>query len=239
MREEIFGGLRVRITGGLDREGGGHGPAVVLLHGFGAAGDDLVPLWRVLDVPREVRFVFPEAPLPLALGFGDARAWWMIDLERLERLQRGGVTFGDRAREVPAGMAEASAMVAALLDEVEARLAVPPGKLVLGGFSQGAMLSCDVALRGPRRLAGLVLMSGTLLAEHEWQPRMAAHQGLRVLMSHGDADPLLPLAASVRLRDLFVAAGLEVRFLPFPGQHEIPGRVLDELSVFLGETLAG
>ena len=89
MREAIFGGLRVRITGGSDREGGrkGEGPTVVLLHGFGAPGDDLVPLWRVLDVPREVRFVFPAAPLPLDMGYGDARAWWLIDMERIERAQ--------------------------------------------------------------------------------------------------------------------------------------------------------
>jgi predicted esterase len=52
----------------------------VLLHGFGAPGDDLLPLAEALDLP--VRFVFPAAPLELGMGgfYGDSRAWWMLDL---------------------------------------------------------------------------------------------------------------------------------------------------------------
>ena len=81
MRELKLGTLTAHVTGGTDREGGGTGPVVVLLHGYGAPGTDLVPLWRELAVPREVRFVFPEAPL--ALGNG-GRAWWQLDMARLQ-----------------------------------------------------------------------------------------------------------------------------------------------------------
>ncbi|MBW2213652.1 MAG: hypothetical protein JRF48_04305, partial [Deltaproteobacteria bacterium] len=79
MREERFAGITVRLTGGEDREGGGDGPLVVLMHGFGAPGTDLVGLWRVLDVPSSMRFAFPEAPHEIPGMFG-ARAWWMLDL---------------------------------------------------------------------------------------------------------------------------------------------------------------
>src|SRR5262245_45871791 len=83
MKDAIIGGGRVKLAGGTDREGGGEGPLVVLLHGFGAPGDDLVPLFRQLDVPRSVRFAFPEAPIDLGELVGPAyaggRAWWMID----------------------------------------------------------------------------------------------------------------------------------------------------------------
>ena len=71
-------------TGGDDDRGGGDGPAVVLCHGFGAPGDDLVPLAEVLSAPPRTRFFFPEAPLALPAPYGDARAWWMLDLLRLE-----------------------------------------------------------------------------------------------------------------------------------------------------------
>ena len=47
MRVETYGGLDVYVAGGPDREGGGNGPVVILLHGFGAPGDDLVSLWRM------------------------------------------------------------------------------------------------------------------------------------------------------------------------------------------------
>ena len=68
MRQEKLGGLIVRMTGGTDGRGGGNGPAVVLLHGYGAPGDDLVVLSDYLDAPAGTRFLFPEAPLPMPLG---------------------------------------------------------------------------------------------------------------------------------------------------------------------------
>ncbi len=88
MRRETLSGLSVTITGGTDREGGGDGPLVVLLHGFGAPGEDLVPLFRQLNVPSEVRFAFPAAPVDLRAklgpGYAGGRAWWMIDTAALE-----------------------------------------------------------------------------------------------------------------------------------------------------------
>ena len=59
MRTTTLGQLTVHLTGGTDREGGGDGPLVVLLHGFGAPGTDLVPLWRELRAPPGTRFAFP------------------------------------------------------------------------------------------------------------------------------------------------------------------------------------
>lgn len=240
MRQEMLGGLRTTIAGGVDREGGGNGPAVVLLHGFGAPGTDLVSLYRQLSVPREVRFVFPEAPLDLAEELGPgavppgARAWWMIDVEALQRSMMTGERR-DRSRERPAGLDAARARVLALLEEMEHRLDVPSDRIVLGGFSQGAMLGLDVALRTDRPLSGLVLMSGTLIAADEWSPLMPQRRGLKVLQSHGRADQLLPWASAERLSGLLRDAGLDVRFLPFNGGHAIPDSVVDALGRFIAE----
>ena len=225
------------IAGGDDREGGGEGPAVVLLHGFGAPGADLVPLFRVIAAPRGTRFLFPEAPLELANGFGDSRAWWMIDIAALDRAIRTGVPR-DMTQDVPEGMPEARAKVRAMLDEAAAALAIPEGGLVLGGFSQGGMLALDVALHDPRPLAGLAILSGTLLAEPEWTPRMKDRKGLPVLQSHGQRDELLSFGFAERLRDLMKEAGLDVTWVPHRGGHEIPGPVVDALSEFLGRVLS-
>lgn len=224
-----FGGLDVVL-----RERGGHpeanGPLVVLLHGFGAPGDDLVPLGQVLSAPKGTRFAFPAAPIDLGPGFFGGRAWWHIDLDA--RMRAGGRRD---VREVPEGLAEARAAVDAALGELVAALAPPA--LVLGGFSQGAMLALDVALHSPRPLAGLALLSGTHIAAAEWAPRLAARRGLPVFMSHGRDDELLPFALSEGLRDALVAAGLAVQWVPFGGGHTIPERVLDGLGAFLDETL--
>lgn len=240
MKTVRLGELDARIAGGTDREGGGDGPVIVLLHGFGAPGDDLVPLWRVLDVPKGTRFVFPAAPLELAYayGMGDARAWWMIDMVALDAAVREG-RFRDLGKEVPEGLAEARAKVSGLLDAVVAQLSPPSGKVLLGGFSQGAMLALDVALHEPERaLAGLALMSGTLLAEAEWAPRMKARAGTKVVQSHGTFDPLLPFAVAEKLRDRMSEAGMAVDFVPFRGAHEIPPVVLERVGRLAREVLA-
>jgi phospholipase/carboxylesterase len=231
-RIERMGGLEVAIHGGPDGRGGGDGPVVVLLHGFGAPGNDLVPLARVLALPSEVRWVFPAAPLPLEMPFLDARAWWMIDLERLERAVATG-REGDFAREEPAGLAEANAHLIALLDEIQTRLGVGGERIVLGGFSQGAMLALDVAVRSNRRLAGLCLLSTTLLCEEVWTPILDRLRGTPVFQSHGTLDPLLPFGAAQRLRELMLTARVEVEWVAFRGGHELPGAVLDALRAFL------
>lgn len=234
MRTETFGGLRVRIVGGDDREGSGDGPAIVLLHGFGAPGDDLVSLWRVIDAPRGTRFVFPEAPHSLP-GFADGRAWWMIDLASIEQAMTRGQPR-DLSREVPDGMSEAHASVVAMLGDLDRTL--HPSKVVLGGFSQGAMLSCDVALRTSLPLAGLVMLSGTYVAEDEWRPLMPNRKGLPVFESHGREDRLLPFAQAERLRTALNDAGLPMTWSPFRGGHEIPAQVVAGLGTFLRGVLA-
>lgn len=236
MRIETWKGLRVHIAGGSDREGGGDGPAVVLLHGYGAPGDDLAALWRVLRVPRGTRFVFPEAPLTLPQYGSLARAWWHIDIEAIQRAASSG-QVRDRSREEPAGLAEAHAAVNELLDHVQERLSVSPQRLVLGGFSQGAMLSCDVALRGGRALAGLVLLSGTLICSEVWSAAASARRDLPVFQSHGRRDEILPWEGAVALRELWQQAGVTLDFVPFQGGHEIPPVVLQQLGEFLTRIL--
>jgi phospholipase/carboxylesterase len=220
-RTEIAG-LTTRIVGPADAK-----LTVILMHGFGAPGDDLVGLAPYLQAP--VRFVFPEAPLELGGLYGDSRAWWLLDLARLEQqLASGGSVI--RSAEIPEGLAPARDHVLKLAAAIEARF---PGPLVLGGFSQGAMLALDVALHRDTKPAGLLLMSGTLLAEPVWGPRFASLAGVRVLMSHGRSDQLLPFSAAETLRDKLRGAGATVEWVPFAGGHEIPPVVIDSASKFL------
>jgi phospholipase/carboxylesterase len=236
MRRVRLADLDVRIAGGTDREGAGEGPVVILLHGFGAPGDDLVPLWRVLAVPAGTRFVFPEAPIDLGGPYAGGRAWWWIDLD--ERMRRQALGERRDIAEVPEGLDTARAQVDALLDAVERELRPPPGKIVLGGFSQGAMLALDEALRSSRPFAGLVLLSGTHLAAREWEARMELRRGLPVYMSHGQSDELLPFSIAEGLRNALVAHGMLVEWVPFRGGHGIPSNVVDGVSAFLGRVLA-
>lgn len=222
----------------VHREGDGGDALVVLLHGFGAPGDDLVPLAPLVDAPPGTVFAFPEAPLelPPPYALGNARAWWMIDLAAVERALAAGQPRA-LADEVPEGLADARAAVVEALDAMQADLGIPPERTVLGGFSQGAMLSVDVALHTDRPFAGLVVLSGNLLAAREWTPRMPARAGLPVFQSHGEHDPLLPFAGAEALRDALRDAGVPVEWVAFPGGHEIGAPALDGASAFVRRVL--
>jgi phospholipase/carboxylesterase len=204
---------------------------VVLMHGFGAPGDDLVGLAEMLDVPEGTTFVFPEAlhalsELPTLRVLGDGRAWWPIDFERrASAIERGALH--ELLREEPPGLARAREAVLRMLDSL------PRERLVLGGFSQGAMLAADVALRSDVKLDGLVLLSGTIIAEDEWRARLASRAGLPVFQSHGTDDPLLPYAIAEQLRDALVAAGMSVTFDSFDGGHGIPPATMKRLGEWL------
>lgn len=237
MRTLQVAGLTVRLAGGTDREGGGTGPLVVLLHGYGAPGDDLVPLYRVLDVGRAVRFAFPEAPLsPPEVAMFGGRAWWPIDVAALQRAAAEG-RARDRTQETPPGLSAAREQLDHVLEALVQELSVPERQLVLGGFSQGAMLACDVALHTQRPLAGLILLSTTLLNRDVWQPLMAARAGLPVLQTHGVQDPLLAYEFATELRDLLQNEGLAVQWLQFRGGHELPPDVMDAVARFVRKVI--
>lgn len=225
-------------------EGGAGKPGllVVLCHGFGAPGEDLVglapELVRLAPSLGSARFVFPEAPLSLGdMGWGDARAWWMIDLAR-HAATLGSEPSPSWRREIPEGLPQARRLLTAAVDVALRDAGLGYDRLVLGGFSQGAMLATDLALRLDEPPAALVALSGTLITEEEWTSRAPRRKGLRVLQSHGRQDPILTFRGAEALRDLLTGAGLQVEFVPFAGDHTIPPQALERLSALLAELVA-
>jgi phospholipase/carboxylesterase len=221
---QLWGGLKVaRVSDMREDERGGS--AVVVLHGWGAPGDDLVPLAEALQRPG-VRFFVPAAPLP---EMGGGRAWWHLDPNaRPPHASTDQLPPGFRPN--PAVVAVRAA-VQTLLATVVDRYA--PASLALAGFSQGAMLSIDVALAGAPGVDLVVAMSGVLLmdsvsaltAPHPTRPRF--------LLTHGRRDPVVPFPNGDRCRELLEKHGFSVTWRPFDGGHEIPPPVLADVVRFL------
>ena len=213
--------------------------AVVLCHGFGASGTDLVPLaHELLDrapaLGSNVRFIFPAAPLALPAFGGEARAWWPIDFEAAVAARASGPQGRAAMRvRLPEGLVQSRRQLAACVQAVGQTSGLPMSRLVLGGFSQGAMVTTDLALRQDEAPAALVILSGTLIAETEWRARAGRRKGLAVLQSHGRQDPILPFQDAVALHELLQEAGLSVDFLPFDGGHTIPEEALERLGTLL------
>lgn len=203
------------------------GPTVVLCHGFGAHMHDLAPLAPELGEER-FRFVFPQAPVALP-GYPAGRAWFPREERELE-LFATGAAFSDLAALDPPGLAQSATELAELLDS----LRLEPETTVVGGFSQGAMIACELVFGNHwGRPAGLLVLSGSLIAEQRWRAAVSAAAGLPVFQSHGDADPILPPEQAAALGSLLRDGGAAYRFERFRGGHAIPGTVVGSVGEFL------
>ncbi|HZZ34107.1 MAG TPA: alpha/beta fold hydrolase, partial [Caulobacteraceae bacterium] len=176
--------------------GGAPGSIVILIHGYGSNGEDLIglaPYWRAA-LPHTL-FVSPNAPYPCP-GAPGGFQWWSV----------GG---GDRS----SGLKAAAPILDAFIDGELARHGLSDGNLALVGFSQGTMLALHVGPRRPRRIAGIVGFSGMLIDDPADPPATRPP----VLLIHGDADPMIPIAAFHHARDGLARQGFELTTHVSPG----------------------
>jgi phospholipase/carboxylesterase len=216
-------GLTIHLRGGTDGRGGGDGPLVLLLHGYGAPGNDLVGLAHELHVASSIRFAFPEAPLVVPDGGApDApgRAWWDINMMQLQM----GRLVGDYTaleNQLSAGLDEILPRTSALLEAIVKDMRVEPHRMVIGGFSQGAVLALHTALAMQTRPAGVLVMSGTRVRSEFVKTEACRFPGLPAVVSHGEFDPILPFNLGRQLSTDLREAGWQVDWASFRGGHGI------------------
>ncbi len=210
----------------------------VLCHGFGAPGEDLVGLAQELlqatQAEEQVQLIFPAAPLSLDdQGMPGGRAWWLLSISRLIAAMEEG-RFEQVRAEVPEGIDSARELLTETIQTALERVKLTENQLMLGGFSQGAMLAVDVACRGlAKPPAALTLYSGALICEKFWTQSVSNLAGCKIFQSHGKQDPILPFTMGMWLRDLLIKAGCDVDFLEFNGPHTIPWEALQRSAQLL------
>jgi phospholipase/carboxylesterase len=192
---------------------------VVTLHGRGVTGEDLVPLAEQLRLPS-IRFVFPNAPFGF-MGSSNGRAWYESP---------------PRAHE---GLVESRQLLFRLLEDLE-KEGIDPGRIVLMGFSQGAVMSLDAGIRYPKRLAGIIALSGYLYAaDSVGKEKSPESSGLPILLAHGTYDDVLPSALSRQADKALKSHGFQTRLLEYPMGHQIVPEELEEVRSFLKAILPG
>jgi phospholipase/carboxylesterase len=203
--------------------GGAPELAVIWLHGLGADGHDFEPIVPELGLAAGVRFVFPHAPIrPVTINNGmRMRAWYDI-------LGFHGVTEDD------AGIRASAAAVARLVDR-EIERGLPANRVVLAGFSQGGAIALQLALRSPRRLAGVIALSTYLpLAASLPLEKSAASADLPIFMAHGSADPIIPLELAEESRRRLEREGYAVDWHVYPMPHSVCAAEVEAIGEWLG-----
>lgn len=217
---------------------------VVLCHGFGAPGDDLVQIGtHMLETHSElmdrVVFAFPEAPLsPEEMAMYGGRAWWPLDMAQLNRAIESG-DFRDLRKDSPELLPAAREAVEDVITQLHEELGLSMAQTIVGGFSQGSMLATDLTLHAEEKPAGLIIWSGTLLNEEVWQAKKETLKGLSVIQSHGTVDQILPFEASRWLETLLKEGGADVQFIEFNDGHTIPPEAMTAAVGLIRQTLAG
>ena len=201
--------------------GGDRPPTLVLMHGYGSRAEDWLQFEGRLNIPNNGRLILLQGPLRGPLS--GSRGWWWLNLE-------GHIPEGQRLPDYstanPGGIKVASFLVRQYLENID-------GPIVLGGFSQGAMLSGEVAFQTDQALAALVLIGGTTVNEAGWVERFAGRRDLPIFLAHGRWDGVLPFAIAERFASKLQAAGLNVTWVPYDGGHAIPAQVIQRLNAFL------
>ena len=198
---------------------------VVCLHGYGADMRDLAPLAEELETKRPIAWFFPDAPEVLDWG---GRAWFPIDIAAFEEAQRTGNARDLSLREPP-GLEWAREELQRFIKAMER----PWEKIVLMGFSQGAMLAVDLALRAESAPAGVVILSGTLVDKPKTSELAPSKKGMPFFQSHGSVDPILGFAQARALEKVLVDAGWKGQMRRFEGGHSIPAEMLEALKGWL------
>jgi phospholipase/carboxylesterase len=185
--------------------------ALVLLHGRGADEHDLFPLLDAFDPERRLQGYTPRAPLALPPG---GAHWYHVPR----------VGFPD-----PATFREGYEALAAWFDA----LPFDAGEVVLGGFSQGAVMTHALAWGQDRpRPRAVIAMSGFIPSVDGWEPDFTPPFP-PVAIAHGTRDPVIPVDFGREARATLEAAGAEVLYLESPIDHSIDPRIVPRLQALV------
>jgi len=187
--------------------------ALVLFHGRGTSEHDLFPLLDMLDPERRLVGFTPRGPLALPPG---GAHWYAV----------ARIGFPDHDT-FHATYATASAW----LDAVAASEGLALDRTVIGGFSQGAVMSYALGLGAGRPSpAGIVPLSGFIPTVDDFELDLGGRAGLPVAIGHGEYDPIIGVEWGREARDRLTEAGLGVTYREYPLPHAVDPGYLSEIS---------
>lgn len=184
----------------------------MLFHGRGSDERDLLPLLDMLDPKRSLLGITPRGPLSLPPG---GAHWYAV----------ARIGFPE-----PTTFLQTCQVAAGWLDAVLAEHGVPIHRTVLGGFSQGAVMSYSLALAAGRPApAGILALSGFIPTVEGFELDLDGREDSPVAIGHGSYDPVIGVEWGQDARDRLTAAGAALTYREYPLAHMVDPGYLDEL----------
>ena len=197
-------------------------PLVIFLHGYGSNEDDLFGIKD--DLPANYTVLSVRGRLELDLG---AYQWFH---KKVGEAQYDGDS-GD--------LLQSAAAITDFVTRVTEKYHTQPDKVFLVGFSQGAMMTYEVALRHPEVLRGIASLSGRVLPALRAELKGGAkYAGLKVFIGHGTADPQVPYAGATEALGVLKGLSIEPQFHSYPGVgHTISATEVEDLKSWISASL--
>jgi phospholipase/carboxylesterase len=193
--------------------------AVILLHGLGADGHDFVPIVDELNLSESLglRFVFPHAPFrPVTINQGyTMRAWYDIRAINIDReIDEIGINESIQATHE--------------LIEKEIERGIPANKIILAGFSQGAVIALLTNLSFAKTLGGVIAMSCYL-------PSIPSNSNVKtpIFLAHGTEDSVVPYMLGLSACDQLKRAGCGVDWHSYPMGHSVCKEEIEDIKKWL------
>lgn len=157
--------------------------------------------------------------------YGPGYAWFNVDWTE------DGIVADERQA------AESRDRLIEFLPEVASEMGVAPGRIVLGGFSQGAMMTLAVVLTRPDLVCGAMILSGRNIDSLAPNPPGDQVRSIPFLVQHGEEDDVLPVEDGREVRDRLARIGAPLAYREYPMGHEVSWASLRDAESWLRQLL--
>lgn len=195
-------------------------PMIILLHGFGASMTDLAGLSSAIH-PTGYVYIYPNAPIPMQVGPGMTGYAWTPP--------RDSGTEED--------VVNAQDSLDILFQEVQERYQVESGNIILGGFSQGGMMTYRCGLSRPDLFAGLLVLSSRIPTDDTIGENLPEDRSQPIFVAHGATDAMISVEDARRSKTFLEDEGYSPEYHEYPMGHEINQAVINDAVSWLAGVL--
>jgi len=204
---------------------------IIWLHGLGADAQDFAPMVTTLNFTQAlpIRFIFPNAPMrPITINNGYVmRAWYDItSMSKIEgHLDTAGIDIS--VQQIHQFIAH------------EIARGIPAEKIILAGFSQGALIALTAGLRYPAKLAGVLALSGYLpYSAESLSKTIITSARMPIFLGHGTEDTVVPYLLSLHAHEMLKRCGYTTTFKSYPVAHTVCPEEVADIKTWISQVYA-